>query len=87
MVKSTLQFNFHIKFYFLRRFCYFSRVMKILFTGLLITTAAGCTQTENGLVFGVPDYEKRDIAVSQVDLDIIFLQGWLTVNIFTHHLY
>lgn len=31
----------------------------------------GCTKTENGLVFGIPDYEKRDIRVSQVDLDIL----------------
>jgi len=57
--------------YFTRGFWYVIDTMKILFTGLLITAASGCTQTENGLVFGAPDYEKRDIAVSQLDLDII----------------
>ena len=80
MPKPQRQLNFYIKFYFLRCFWYVSRVMKILFTGLLITTVTGCTQTENGLVFGVPDYEKRDIAVSQVDLDIILSASKLLEN-------
>ena len=31
----------------------------------------GCSRTENGLVLGIPDYEKRDVRVSQVDLDIL----------------
>jgi len=45
--------------------------MKKLLTLVLIVTLCGCTKTENGLVFGIPDYEKRDIHVSQVDLDIL----------------
>ena len=64
----------------MRSFWYVSGVMKILFTGLLITTASGCTQTENGLLFGVPDYEKREIAVSQLDLDIILSASKLLEN-------
>jgi len=32
---------------------------------------AGCYQTENGLVFGKPAYEKRNIKISAVDLEIL----------------
>jgi hypothetical protein len=32
---------------------------------------SGCYQTENGLVFGKPGYEKRSIAVTLVDLNIL----------------
>ncbi len=38
---------------------------------VLLAILVGCTTTENGLMFGVPDYEKRDIFVSQIDLDIL----------------
>lgn len=31
----------------------------------------GVYKTENGIVLGLPDYENRDIHVSQVDLDIL----------------
>jgi hypothetical protein len=31
----------------------------------------GCYRTENGLVFGKPDYEKRDILVAEIDLKIL----------------
>lgn len=31
----------------------------------------GVYKTENGIVLGLPDYEKRDIHVSQVDLSIL----------------
>ena len=34
-------------------------------------TLVGCTRTENGLVFGIPDYEKRNIKVSKTDIDIL----------------
>ena len=37
----------------------------------IIIFMVGCSKTENGLVFGIPDYEKRDIAVSEVDLNIL----------------
>jgi hypothetical protein len=42
-------------------------------SAMMVTTLvlASCYQTENGLVFGLPDYEKRDIKVTQVDLDIL----------------
>jgi len=45
--------------------------MKQLSMVLLIAMLSGCYNTENGLVFGIPNYEKRDIHVSQVDLDIL----------------
>ena len=45
--------------------------MRKLSIFVLVATLYGCTQTENGLVFGTSDYEKRDIHVSQVDLDIL----------------
>lgn len=46
-------------------------MIKIISTSILILLISGCAQTENGLVFGVPDYEKRDIKVSQQDLEIL----------------
>ncbi|VAW88636.1 hypothetical protein MNBD_GAMMA17-2298 [hydrothermal vent metagenome] len=43
--------------------------MKILFTGLLITTASACVQTENQPVSGKPGFEKRESGISQIDHD------------------
>ena len=54
--------------------------MRILSVIVLITLLGGCTKTENGLVFGVPDYEKRDISVSQVDLEILNRANQLLSN-------
>ena len=44
---------------------------KVILSAIFIIILSGCTRTENGLVFGTPDYEKRNIKVSQVDLDIL----------------
>jgi len=44
---------------------------KLFVTVLCMITISACTRTENGLVFGVPDYEKRNIKVSQIDLMIL----------------
>ena len=55
----------------------------ILLTVLVILAYAGgyrLYKTENGLVFGIPDYEKRDINVSQVDLDILIKANELLPN-------
>jgi hypothetical protein len=55
----------------------------ILLTVLVILAYAGgyrLYKTENGLVFGIPDYEKRDIHVSQVDLDILIEANELLPN-------
>ncbi len=41
---------------------------------------SGCTRTENGLVLGTPDYEKRAITVSQIDLDILVKTNQLLNN-------
>ena len=43
----------------------------ILLSLYLIFGVIGVYETENGIVLGLPDYEKRDIHVSQVDLDIL----------------
>ena len=45
--------------------------MRKFYVILLIFLSVGCTKTENGIVFGTPDYEKRDISVSDVDLLIL----------------
>jgi hypothetical protein len=37
----------------------------------IILLLSGCYQTEHGLVLGKPDYEKRSIAVTEVDLNIL----------------
>lgn len=42
-----------------------------LLSVILAFILSGCYQTENGLVFGLPDYEKRDVKVTQIDLDIL----------------
>jgi hypothetical protein len=43
----------------------------LLLGSFLIFGVIGVYKTENGIVLGLPDYEKRDIHVSQVDLDIL----------------
>ena len=45
--------------------------MKYVAATLLLLLSVGCTKTENGIVFGTPDYEQRSIAVSKVDLSIL----------------
>ena len=45
--------------------------MRVILFALLASALSGCYQTENGLVFGKPDYENRNIEVSQIDLDIL----------------
>lgn len=45
--------------------------MRVVLLALLASALSGCYQTENGLVFGKPDYENRNIVVSQIDLDIL----------------
>lgn len=44
---------------------------RLILAGISMGLLSTCTQTENGLVFAIPDYEKRNIEVSQVDLDIL----------------
>ncbi len=44
--------------------------MKILFTGLLITTASACVQTENQSVSGKPGFENRESGISPLDHDL-----------------
>lgn len=44
---------------------------KVILLSLLLFIFFGCTKTENGLVFGTPDYEKRSILVTQTDLNIL----------------
>ena len=44
---------------------------RTILIGILVWFVFACTRTENGLVFGVPDYEKRDAKVARVDLDIL----------------
>jgi len=44
---------------------------KLITILLCAITLIACTRTENGLVFGLPDYEKRNIKVSQTDLKIL----------------
>jgi hypothetical protein len=38
---------------------------------MLALPLSGCYQTENGVVFGRPNYEERNVEVSQIDLDIL----------------
>ncbi|MGV6816676.1 MAG: DUF6197 family protein [Thiotrichales bacterium] len=45
--------------------------MKILIFLVSIYTLTGCYQTENGLTFGKPSYESRDIDVTENDLKIL----------------
>jgi hypothetical protein len=54
-------------------------IRKRLFV-VLLAMASGCTKTENGLVLGIPDYERRDIKVTQVDLEILNEANNLLLN-------
>lgn len=49
----------------------YTAVILILLSSFVIFGVIGVYKTENGIVLGLPDYEKRDIHVSQVDLDIL----------------
>jgi len=44
---------------------------KIIFIVVTILVLSSCHQTESGLVIGLPGYEKRNIEVTQIDLDIL----------------
>jgi hypothetical protein len=58
------------------------KIFILLVVLVILAYAGGCRlyKTENGLVFGIPDYEKRDIHVSQVDLDILIKADELLPN-------
>lgn len=43
----------------------------LLLGSFLIFGVIGVYKTENGIALGLPDYENRDIHVSQVDLDVL----------------
>lgn len=43
----------------------------------MIILASGCTMTESGLVFGIPDYEAINIEVENVDSSILKRAGEL----------
>ncbi|MDH5179373.1 MAG: hypothetical protein OEZ39_10420 [Gammaproteobacteria bacterium] len=47
---------------------------------LLVLTSVSCTRTENGIVFGIPDYEKRSLKVSITDLKILQQTKLLLAN-------
>ncbi len=49
----------------------YATVTLILLGSLVMFGVIGVYKTENGIVLGLPDYEKRDIHVSQVDLDVL----------------
>ncbi|MDX2504306.1 MAG: hypothetical protein QNL62_07505 [Gammaproteobacteria bacterium] len=53
---------------------------KILITSILVFLLSGCSLTENGLVFGTPDYEKRNIQVTEIDLSILLKVNELLKN-------
>jgi hypothetical protein len=46
-------------------------MMRVLLFTVLVLALSGCYKTENGLVFGKPAYEERNIEVSKIDLDIL----------------
>jgi hypothetical protein len=52
----------------------------LLLGSFLIFGVIGVYKTENGIVLGLPDFEKRDIHVSQVDLDILTKADTLLPN-------
>lgn len=43
----------------------------LIFGCMILFGVIGVYKTENGIVLGLPDYEKRDLRVSQADLDIL----------------
>lgn len=53
------------------KYLLYSLAAFLLLGAIIIFGVIGIYKTENGIVFGLPDYEKRDIRVSQVDLDIL----------------
>lgn len=54
--------------------------MKYLLVVFLILIISGCYRTENGLVFGKPEYEKRNISVTEMDLNILLRANDLLID-------
>jgi len=64
------------KFYPLPR----TRLLKYGVIFYVLSLSTGCTMTENGIVFGTPDYEKDDIKVSKTDLQILLRANQILIN-------
>ncbi len=47
------------------------RSFKYMLLVFILPVLSGCHRTENGLVFGKPAYEKRNIPVTKIDLNIL----------------
>ena len=58
----------------------YAAVILILLSCYVIFGVIGVYKTENGIVLGLPDYEKRTIHVSQVDLEILTKADTLLSN-------
>ncbi len=54
--------------------------MRYVLTVLMLLLLSGCYRTENGLIFGKPDYEKRNIQVTGIDLKILLRANDLLVD-------
>jgi len=55
-------------------------MLRTLITTAILLIITSCSMTENGLVFGTPDYEKRDIPSSTEDLEILTKASSYLIN-------
>ena len=55
----------------MKKYMLYAPLVVLLLGSFILFGVIGVYQTENGIVIGLPDYEKRDIRVSQTDLDIL----------------
>ncbi|MDH3325419.1 MAG: hypothetical protein OEM38_01730 [Gammaproteobacteria bacterium] len=46
-------------------------MFKLIAVAMILMASVSCSMTENGLVFGTPDYEKRSVLSSPNDLEIL----------------
>ena len=54
--------------------------MKHILVVIILLTLSGCYKAENSLTLGKPDYGKRDIQVTDVDLEILRVANALLIR-------
>lgn len=55
----------------MKKYILYTLLAFLILGSFIIFGVIGVYKTENGIVLGLPDYEKREIRVSQADLDIL----------------
>ncbi|UFS63347.1 hypothetical protein LOH54_04260 [Sulfurimonas sp. HSL-3221] len=64
----------------MKKYIFYTLLSLLLLGSFIIFGVIGVYKTENGIVLGLPDYERRDVRVSPVDLEILSRADTLLPN-------